>query len=359
MYESYYGLSGKPFQLRPDPHFFFGSKGHKRAMAYLEYGLSQGEGFIVVTGEVGAGKTTLVRNLFNHLPSEQIVAAHIVNTHLDPDDTLRMVVAGFGLPYEGASKTDLLTRLEQFLRICDQQNKRALLVIDEAQNLNPKTVEELRMLSNFQTDDKSLLQTFLLGQPEFRTTLHSPGMQQLRQRVIASYHLGPMDAAETRAYVEHRLTTVGWHGDPSFDDGAYAAIYAHTGGIPRKTNTLCDRLLLMGYLEELHNFTEENVNEVVADIAEEFKLPDSGPGSADDADITANLGALQSLDQRALDNAQADRRASAEILDERMMRLEKSIVSVLSILKKIVATPGGIAGAPGTHPNHQNTDHPE
>jgi general secretion pathway protein A len=366
MYESYYGLSGKPFQLRPDPHFFFGSKGHKRAMAYLEYGLSQGEGFIVVTGEVGAGKTTLVRNLFNHLPSEQIVAAHIVNTHLDPDDTLRMVVAGFGLPYEGASKTDLLTRLEQFLRICDQQHKRALLVIDEAQNLNPKTVEELRMLSNFQTDDKSLLQTFLLGQPEFRTTLHSPGMQQLRQRVIASYHLGPMDAAETRAYIEHRLATVGWKGDPAFDDGAHAAIFDYTGGIPRKTNTLCDRLLLMGYLEELHHFTAENVNEVVTDIAEEFKLPDSGPGSADDADISANLGAL-SLDQRALDNAQADRRASAELMDERMMRLEKSIVSVLSILKKIVATPGGIAAASGSQPTqpaqqtsaNQTTDHSE
>lgn len=358
MYESYYGLSGKPFQLRPDPHFFFGSKGHKRAMAYLEYGLSQGEGFIVVTGEVGAGKTTLVRNLFNHLPSEQIVAAHIVNTHLDPDDTLRMVVAGFGLPYEGASKTDLLTRLEQFLRICDQQHKRALLVIDEAQNLNPKTVEELRMLSNFQTDDKSLLQTFLLGQPEFRTTLHSPGMQQLRQRVIASYHLGPMDAAETRAYVEHRLTTVGWKGDPAFDDGAYDAIFAYTGGIPRKTNTLCDRLLLMGYLEELHHFTAENVNAVVADIDEEFKLPASGPGSADDNDISANLGALQSLDQRALDHAQAEHRASADLMDERMMRLEKSIVSVLSILKKIVATPGGIA-EPGTHPANHTTDHPE
>ncbi|HZV66188.1 MAG TPA: XrtA/PEP-CTERM system-associated ATPase, partial [Telluria sp.] len=244
MYETYYGLSAKPFRLRPDPHFFFGSKGHKRAMAYLEYGLSQGEGFIVITGEVGAGKTTLVRNLFNNLPSEQIVAAHIVNTHLDSDDTLRMVVSAFGLPYENVSKTDLLTRLEQFLRAVDAEGKRALLVVDEAQNLTPRTVEELRMLSNFQTDDKSLLQTFLLGQPEFRITLHSTGMQQLRQRVIASYHLGPMDAAETKAYIEHRLHTVGWNGDPAFSDAAHAAIFAHTGGIPRQTNTLCDRLLL-------------------------------------------------------------------------------------------------------------------
>jgi general secretion pathway protein A len=321
MYETYYGLSAKPFRLRPDPHFFYGSKGHKRAMAYLDYGLSQGEGFIVITGEVGAGKTTLVRNLLNNLPSEQIVAAHIVNTHLDSDDTLRMVVSAFGLPYENVSKTDLLTRLEQFLRACDQQGKRALLVVDEAQNLTPRTVEELRMLSNFQTDERSLLQTFLLGQPEFRTTLHSAGMQQLRQRVIASYHLGPMDAQETRAYIEHRLTTVGWNGDPSFSAGAHAAIFDYTGGIPRKTNTLCDRLLLMGYLEEMHAFTEADVNEVIRDIAQEFQLPPA------------------QLDAPAAAEPHPAEGGNPEFMDERMMRLEKSIVSVLSILKKIVATP--------------------
>jgi general secretion pathway protein A len=345
MYEPYYGFTAKPFQLRPDPHFFFGSKGHKRAMAYLEYGLSQGEGFIVVTGEVGAGKTTLVRNLFNKLPSSQIVAAHIVNTHLDPDDTLRMVVSGFGLPYEGASKTDLLTRLEQFLHDVDRQGKRALLVIDEAQNLNPKTVEELRMLSNFQTDDKSLLQTFLLGQPEFRSTLHSPGMQQLRQRVIASYHLGPMDAPETRAYIEHRLHTVGWNGDPAFDDAAHEAIFAYTGGIPRKTNTLLDRVLLMGYLEELHTFSEAHIQTVISDISEEFQPPE-----------VLGRPAIRAIDGELMADAMgstADRRDSIEVLDERMMRLEKSVVSVLSILKKIVATPqNGV-------PANQHVDTPE
>jgi general secretion pathway protein A len=339
MYEPYYGFSAKPFQLRPDPHFFFGSKGHKRAMAYLEYGLSQGEGFIVVTGEVGAGKTTLVRNLFNKLPHEQIVAAHIVNTHLDPDDTLRMVASSFGLPHEGATKTDLLTRLEAFLHGVDRQGKRALLVIDEAQNLNPKTVEELRMLSNFQTDDKSLLQTFLLGQPEFRATLHSPGMQQLRQRVIASYHLGPMDAGETRAYIEHRLHTVGWNGDPSFDDAAFDAVFGYTGGIPRKTNTLLDRVLLMGYLEELHHFTAEHIETVISDISEEFQAPD---GLAQGLGAQAHGNAGGSYPNGLLADGMGnmpERRASAEVLDERMMRLEKSIVSVLSILKKIVANP--------------------
>lgn len=303
MYETYYGLSAKPFQLRPDPHFYFGSKGHKRAMAYLEYGLSQGEGFIVITGEVGAGKTTLVRNLFNRLPKDQIVAAHIVNTHLEADDTLRMAVSGFGLPAEGAGKAELLARLERFLRTCDQQGKRALLVVDEAQNLNPRTVEELRMLSNFQTDRKCLLQTFLLGQPEFRATLHSPGMQQLRQRVIATYHLGPMDAQETRAYIEHRLQTVGWKGKPSFSDDAHEAIYAYSGGIPRKTNTLCDRILLMGYLEELPGFTRAEVDTVVRDIADEFSLPgqelppEAAPAAADDriARLEQSLGSVLSL----------------------------------------------------------------
>ncbi|MBB6134278.1 putative secretion ATPase (PEP-CTERM system associated) [Massilia aurea] len=344
MYESYYGLSAKPFQLRPDPHFFYGSKGHKRAMAYLEYGLSQGEGFIVITGEVGAGKTTLVRNMLGKLPLDQIVAAHIVNTSLDPEDTLRMVVSSFGLPYEGQSKAELLNRLEQFLRTVDRQGKRALLVIDEAQNLNARTVEELRMLSNFQTDERSLLQTFLLGQPEFRATLHSPGMQQLRQRVIASYHLGPMDAAETRAYVEHRLATVGWQGTPSFDDGAYSAIYAYSGGIPRKTNTLMDRVLLMGYLEELQAFTEAHINDVVRDISEEFDAPDTD--NLADADQTNGGSQANELHP-------GERRTSVEQLDERMMRLEKSIVSVLSILKKIAATPPNASGAAPHHPDHQ------
>ena len=331
MYETYYGLSAKPFQLRPDPHFFYGSKGHKRAMAYLDYGLSQGEGFIVITGEVGAGKTTLVRSLLGKLASEQIVAAHLVNTHLDSDDTLRMVVSAFGLPYENVSKADLLTRLEQFLRTCDRQGKRALLIVDEAQNLSARTVEELRMLSNFQTADKSLLQTFLLGQPEFRTTLHSADMQQLRQRVIASYHLGPMDALETCAYIEHRLHTVGWQGDPAFSSDAHAAIFAYTGGIPRKTNTLCDRLLLMGYLEEMHAFSAADVDEVIRDINEEFELPPGAPGTPAAA---ASAGLMP--DESA---------GSLGQMDERMMRIERSIVSVLSILKKIV-TPPGAASVP-------------
>ena len=323
MYESYYGLSAKPFQLKPDPHFFFGSKGHKRAMAYLEYGLSQGEGFIVITGEIGAGKTTLMRNLFSGLESKKILAAQIVNTRLDSDDTLRMVAAAFELPYEDASKAALLSRLEQFFRYCDSQGKRVLLVVDEAQNLSPRTIEELRMLSNFQTADKSLLQTFLLGQPEFRNTLLSEGMQQLRQRVIATYHLGPMDSTETKDYIKHRLHTAGWQGDPSFSDDAFTAIYDYTEGIPRKINTLCDRLFLMGYLEEIHDFRDTEVCEVISDIQQEFDLPLR-------ENNTKNSSEMMTFDLAENSPAQLQN------LDERLSKIERAILSILDLFKKIL-----------------------
>ncbi len=269
MYESYYGFRAKPFQLKPDPDFFFSSKGHKRAMAYLEYGLSQKEGFIIITGEIGAGKTTLMRNLFRKIKSEKIVAAQIVNTHLDASDILRVVAAAFGLSYINVTKAALLLELEQFLRQCDQQGNRALLVVDEAQNLSGHTLEELRMLSNFQTDDRPLLQTFLLGQPEFRKVLFGNNMQQLRQRVIATYHLGPMSELETKAYIEHRLNAVGWQDNPVISEDAFIMIHEYTEGIPRRINLLCDRMLIMGYLEELRNFGRAEICDVIQDFQQE------------------------------------------------------------------------------------------
>ena len=214
MYESFYGLSGKPFQLNPDPAFFFGSRGHKRAFAYLQYGLYQSEGFIVITGEIGAGKTTIVRSLFEQLDREKVVAAQLVSTQLDADDMLRAVGIAYGLPVRTVSKAILLGSLEAFLCKLAMENKRALLIVDEAQNLTARAVEELRMLSNFQLGERALLQSFLIGQPELRAMMQSPKMQQLRQRVTASYHLGPLDKNEVQAYMEHRLKHVGWTGDP-------------------------------------------------------------------------------------------------------------------------------------------------
>src|SRR5450759_5012158 len=217
MYESFYGLTGKPFQLNPDPAFYFGSRGHKRAFAYLQYGLFQSEGFIVITGEIGAGKTTIVRSLFEQLDSSKVVAAQLVSTHLDADDMLRAVGMAFGLPVRTVGKAILLGALEAFLCKLAVDSKRALLIVDEAQNLTPRAIEELRMLSNFQLGNQALLQSFLVGQPELRAMMQGEQMQQLRQRVIASFPLGPLDKAETRAYIEHRLKHVDWKDDPQFN----------------------------------------------------------------------------------------------------------------------------------------------
>ncbi len=269
MYIDYYNFSAKPFQLSPDPRFFFGSSVHNRALAYLRYGLSQGEGFIVITGGIGTGKTTLVKNLFAELDSNQVIAAQLVTTQLEADELLRSVAAAFSLPYEEVGKAALLKHFEDFLRGHARQGRRVLLVVDEAQNLPVRSLEELRMLSNFQVAATPLLQSFLLGQEEFRQTLQDPSMEQLRQRVIASCHLNPLSELETREYIEHRLHVVGWtEGRPGFTDRAHAAVYRHTQGVPRRVNIFCDRLLLYGFLEGLMELSEAAVEEVAQELVQ-------------------------------------------------------------------------------------------
>ena len=325
MYSEYYHLSAKPFQLKPDPDFFFGSAGHKRAMAYLEYGMAQEEGFIIITGEVGAGKTTLVRNLFRKMQSDKIVAAQIANTGLNSDDTLKIVSAAFGLAYENLDKASLLIGIEKFLHQCDQNGKRALLVVDEAQNLSSQTVEELRMLSNYQTDKRPLLQTFLLGQPEFRKILLGEDMQQLRQRVAATYHLGPMNPDETRSYIEHRLSTAGWNNDPSFSEDAFTAIYDYTGGIPRMINTLCERVLLMGCLEEIHELGATEINDVIRDIQQEYDMPIVETKMPEVSEVTTNASEEESPPE-------------LRKMDDRLIKMESSISSVLDLLKRVLSS---------------------
>lgn len=335
MYEAFYKLSAKPFQLNPDPRFFYGSKGHKRAMAYLEYGLSLAEGFIVITGEVGAGKTTLVRQLLKKLEGQNVVAAQLVSTQLDAEDTLRMVAGAFGVEHEGATKATLLKKLEDFLQGCLRQNKRVLLVVDEAQNLAPRAVEELRMLSNFQSADRPLLQSFLLGQPEFRRTLQSEGMQQLRQRVIASYHLGPMDAAETQAYIQHRLDLVGWQGDPNYTADAFSLIFQYTGGIPRKINMLCDRLMLLGFLAEKHTLDEEAVQEVIADLRGEVADSDAPMFAPNESPAQAGAGGW---DGHA---------AGLDRLTQKVDHMEKTLHRLVSLVRQMLfQTTGKTQGKP-------------
>ncbi|NMH59077.1 XrtA/PEP-CTERM system-associated ATPase [Alteromonas ponticola] len=274
MYESYYGLDSKPFQLTPDPAFFFASKWHKRAMSYLQYGLSQAEGFIVITGDIGTGKTTIANSLLAEI-EDDIIAAQIVTPKLSPDELVKMVAAKFDLEVAGLSKADILDVLEHFLYDLSKQGKRALLLVDEAQNLPLETIEELRMLSNFQQFGKPLLQSFLLGQEELQPILRAPNMEQFRQRIVASCHLAPMTEDETQHYIEFRMQHAGWQGKRLLSDKAYAHIYQFTRGVPRKINTLMDRILLYGFLEELEVLTEEAVNAVIEEVKDEMFLPQS------------------------------------------------------------------------------------
>jgi general secretion pathway protein A len=208
MYAEYYNLTGLPFQLTPDSRFFFESSVHSKAMAHLTYGLNQAEGFIVITGDVGAGKTTLVEHLCSTLDPQQYVIARMLSTQTSADDTLRLVANGFGIQSEGISKAELLRRFEDTLVANYNDGRRSLLVIDEAQNLTVPAIEELRMLSNFVVNHSPPLQSFLLGQPQFRGIMALPELEQLRQRVLASFHLGPLTETDTRSYIEHRLSLV-------------------------------------------------------------------------------------------------------------------------------------------------------
>lgn len=283
MYESFYNLHSKPFQLSPDAKFFYNSRGHKRAMSYLLYGITQGEGFIVIMGDVGTGKTTLIQNMFDHLAEDNLVAAKIVTTQLAADEMLRMVAAAFNLSHEGLDKVSLLWELESFFIKQAHAGRRVLLVVDEVQNLPLKSLEELRMLSNFQIGNVALLQIFLLGQREFVQTLQAEGLEQLRQRVIASYYLKALERDESQGYIEHRLVSSGWKNDPVITESAYDGIYAYTAGTPRRINTLCDRLMLFACLEEVHEIDAEVVKAVASELQSEITYgteipPDPVPG---------------------------------------------------------------------------------
>ena len=272
MYEHYYGFKEKPFQLSPDPKFFFASNHHQRALSYLQYGLDQGEGFIVITGPIGTGKTTIARNLLNNIDDSSIVAAQIVTTKLSPQELLELVVAEFKIKTNSDSKADLLQAVEKFLISLNQQGKRALLIVDEAQNLPSETVEELRMLSNFQLDNKPLIQSFLLGQEELKGIIQAPDMEQFRQRIIASAHLKPLSAEEVKEYIIHRLQQAGCEKESLFEDSGFELIHEKTLGVPRKINIFVDRLLLFGFLEELDMISLDAIN----DVAEEMEVELTG-----------------------------------------------------------------------------------
>ncbi|UUL83236.1 ExeA family protein [Sphingomonas qomolangmaensis] len=281
MYDEHYGLSGRPFQLTPDPKFWFETATHRKAMAYLGYGLSQGEGFIVITGDPGAGKTTLVGHLMDQIDRERLHVIKIVSTQIDAAELLHLVAAGLNVDTARLSKAHVLASIERALHAIARSGKRTLLVIDEAQSLPVGSLEELRMLSNFQTGGYPLLQIFLLGQPEFRDVLQSAGsLEQLRQRVIAMHHLEPMEAEEVEPYLIHRLQVVGWEGRPDFDADAITALHRWSGGVPRLLNQLAGRVMLYGAIEGIDRFTADDVATVTTDIDCDMADRPGRPGAA-------------------------------------------------------------------------------
>lgn len=268
MYESFYRLKERPFQLTPNPQCFFASRLHKKALAYLQYGMSQGEGFIVITGDVGTGKTTIANQLLAKLDPQLVIARQIVTPKLAPDDMLRMICSIFQLQVRDLTKASYLEAISVFLTQLANQGKRALLLVDEAQNLPLESIEELRMLSNFQHQGKPLLQSFLLGQNELNAVIQSPHMEQFRQRIIASSNLSALAEEDCKAYIQYRLTNAGGAAD-LLTDSCYPLIYSFTKGVPRKVNTLMDRVLLFGFLEELPQLQAEHIQQVINEIGGE------------------------------------------------------------------------------------------
>ncbi len=330
MYESYYGFNERPFQLSPDPRFFFATNHHQRALSYLQYGLDQGEGFIVITGPIGTGKTTIARNLLANIADENIVAAQLVTTKLSPDELLELVAAEFKISVTGESKADILQSIEQFLISLNRQGKRALLLVDEAQNLPAETVEELRMLSNFQLNNKPLIQSFLLGQEELKAIISAPGMEQFRQRIIASAHLKPLNTEEVKNYINHRLTHANCNKEALFSEEGFQLIFEKTLGVPRKINIFVDRLLLFGFLEELNHIDCKSINEVAKEMSVELTGSLANEGLKEESDVQA----LSTNSMTEVDNIKNILRDVEEILENSIQHKVKMTRYIDKLLKQ-------------------------
>jgi general secretion pathway protein A len=249
-YLQYYSLTEAPFAITPNPRFLYLSTKHREAMNHLLYGIRERKGFVQFTGEVGAGKTTLCRALLEQLPPEQYSTALILNPVLNPDHMMAAIATEFGLDVRGKDRFQILQILNYFLLDEMAKGRDVVLIIDEAQNLTNDLLEQVRLISNLETDDRKLLQIVLMGQPELRDRLNDHSLRQLRQRITVRYHLSPLRLAEVKEYIRHRLHVSGANGSPYFSVGAIWRVFKYSKGIPRLVNAVCDKCLLAGFVQQ-------------------------------------------------------------------------------------------------------------
>ncbi|WP_232491989.1 XrtA/PEP-CTERM system-associated ATPase [Novosphingobium kaempferiae] len=351
MFDDFYGLDARPFQLTPDPAFYFESSTHRKALSYLGYGLAQGEGFVVITGEVGAGKSTLVAYLMATIDPARMTAANVVTSALDGEEIVHVVAQSFGLPVQGHDKASALGTLEAFFHEEARAGRRCLLIVDEAQNLSVSALEELRMLSNFQLGSHPLLQTLLLGQPEFRETLlQSNQLEQLRQRVIATHHLGPMHVREVQAYVEHRLGCVGWKGNPGFDAEVFPAIHEATGGIPRRINQIVNRLLLLGAVDRREHLDLAMLTQVLDEMNDDGALavvtPVEEPAAPAEAGPFASAGGFAPVQTFAAPVDAIDTATAISLIEQALADRETlDTAGAIALIETALANRDGLDGA--------------
>lgn len=262
MYEDFYGFKEKPFNMTPDPKFFFPSAKHTEALDSLTYAVNERKGFVVITGEIGAGKTTVCRTLLSRLDPNTKVAL-ITNTYVSAKELLMAILDEFGVEYNCASKGRLLSRLNEFLIEQLSQNINVVLIVDEAQNLTPSVLEEIRMISNLETETEKLIQIVLMGQPQLKKKLSLPRLEQLRQRIVVHYHLSPLTQEETNEYIRHRLKLASNNGSEYFTPSAVELIYRFSKGTPRLVNLICDSAFLSGYVYEAKLIDEKIMGETI------------------------------------------------------------------------------------------------
>lgn len=282
MYETFFNLTSKPFELVPNPEFLFLSRSHKRALTYLDYGLRERAGFILLTGEIGAGKTTIIRNLIKNR-DQRMVLSKVFNTRVDSTQLITLINDDFGLATQGKDRITLLRDLNDFLIAQYAKGTWPVLIIDEAQNLTPELLEEVRLLSNLETDSAKLLQIILVGQPELRKVLAAPELIQLRQRMSIHCHISPLSRVETEQYILHRLEKAGDRDAVSFSPEAVDTIYRYSKGIPRLINIICDFLMLSAFAEETTEISGEMVREIIGDLDFENQYWATYPQPAEEA----------------------------------------------------------------------------